>query len=161
MKKKTRARPEQNLEITLQSQRTLLRLGGTDLSDLVHSSWTTNQQRVAVLVGACSGAWPALKLVLLAFASLCPRSLLSPSCGEALFATIDALGKWALAYGFVMVMTVTAGKFHVAMGAADGSVVRGVVSSLSSNIPSNIPSSVPDDHVALDVLNTAGSGFGG
>ena len=60
-----------------------------------------------------------------------------------------------------MVMTVTAGKFHVAMGAADGSVVRGVVSSLSSNIPSNIPSSVPDDHVALDVLNTAGSGFGG
>ena len=79
--------------------------------------------------------------------------------------TIDVLGKWALAYGFVMVMTVTAGKFHVAMGAADGSVVRGVVSSLSSNVPSNVasngPSSVPGDHVALDVLNTAGSGFGG
>ena len=75
-KKTRRARPEQNLEITLQSQRTLLRLGGSDLSDLVRSSWTTNQQRVAVLVGACSGAWPALKLVLLAFAVLCPRNIL-------------------------------------------------------------------------------------
>lgn len=84
-----------------------------DLTNSVRDMWFAKVYALSILIGAFSGTWPYMKLLLMLAAWLLPVSWLSVNRRETMLRVLDALGKWSLIDSFVLVMMLVAFRFHL------------------------------------------------
>ena len=70
---------------------------------------------LAVVIAGFSGAWPYVKLALLAACWTTPARTMPLRRRQRLLLWLEALGKWSLIDTFVLVMMMVAFKFHLAL----------------------------------------------
>jgi hypothetical protein len=70
---------------------------------------------LAVVIAGFSGAWPYVKLALLAACWTTPTRRMPLRWRQQLLLWLEALGKWSLIDTFVLVMMMVAFKFHLAL----------------------------------------------
>jgi len=84
------------------------------LANSVNDMWQAKVYALSLLIAICSGGWPYLKTILLAFAWYFPRRWLGQHKRERMLLWLDVLGKWSLIDAYVLVLFVVAFRFHIA-----------------------------------------------